>query len=505
MKRFFKVIASNYHLIIVLLMFLAVFGITLTESLHEDDLVYIKPAVSSAQVWLQFMKWHMMRNNGRTLIHAVVLLLLRNSTTQYIWRVLCSLGMVSMCILIPKSLFKQKGNYRLGVCIGAFLLMTIRQNMLADPVYWLTGWCNYFLPNFLLILTMFLSVKNINSKWLPILSFFGGATMEQTGMMFVGWFVLLALNELINTKKINSNSIVAIILSVVGYLTVILSPGTAARIKLQSTTEQRGVFTDLMIMARRLWIDNLNLYILIFAMLFAACFWLIYFNRKTLKSRVVSITLVATLVALFTANTLLKAYLASNDKIFGREVVFSTGLNFFIMSLWVAYAVLFVGSILYSGIMIYVKLRVFAVPAALILGTGSQFMVSLAGSSAFRVCFPGICCCLIYCVFSIVYAFNEITHAAGRLQCIKNKKYPIKALKVMIIVACIVGCIAHFYFGTYGRSFVSAEDEYKPQPFSSEEMQAFTTRLEELNAEAFAAVETDPDSRYDPMDFSLYH
>ncbi len=503
MKRFFKEITSRYHLWVMLIMFIATFGVVLSADFLPDDYFYMQPAVSSAQVWLQFMKWHMTECNGRTLIHAIVLLLLRNNVTQFIWRVLCPLGFVLMCVFASKMLFEQKNDYRIGICVGTFLLMTIRPNLFNTNVYFLTGWCNYCLPIFLLTATMFLSVKNVDSKWLLALAFLGGATMEQTGMMFIGWFTLLFLHELISNKRFNRNVLVSVILSVAGYLSVILSPGTLARIKLQSTLEKRGVLTDLLIMVRKLWIDNLSMYVLVFAMLFAVCFWLVYFNRKTRKGKAFSITVCSVLFILFVANTLLKVYLMLNDAIFGNEIVFSNKVNSLIMCLWILYAVLFIGSLLYSGAMIYIKLHNLVVPAVLILGGGSQILTSLTGTLVFRVCFPGICCFIIFCVFSIVYAINEITQLNEKQRWVKNKKRPMKAIKVLLVCACFVGCLFQFYSGVFGECLFKTEKQHIT-PMTSEEMTEMTTMREKQMTDYYGSGNADLDITYDPTNFSLY-
>lgn len=503
MKRFFKGITSRYHLWVMLIMFIATFGVVLSADFLPDDYFYMQPAVSSIQVWLQFMKWHMTECNGRTLVHAIVLLFLRNNATQFIWRVLCPVGFVSMCVFTSKMLFEQKKDYRIGICIGTFILMTVRPNLFNTNVYFLTGWCNYCLPIFLLMATIFLSIKKVDSKWLLAMAFIGGATMEQTGIMFVGWFVLLFLHELISSKRCNYNILIAVMLSLAGYLTVILSPGTMARINFQSTSEKRGVLTDLLIMVRKLWIDNLSMYVLIFAMLFSVCFWLIYFNRRTHKGRVISITVCSVILILFVANTLLKAYLMLNDAFLGNRIVFSNEINTLVGCLWFIYGVLFIGSLIYSGVMIYIKLHNLVVPATLILGGGSQVLTALTGTLVFRVCFPGICCFMVFCVFSIVYALNEVLQSLEEQQRVKNKKRSVQAIKLLLVCACLIGCLFQFYSGVYGECLFKTEKQ-NITPMTSEEMTEMTTQREKQMADYYSSGNADLDVDYDPMNFSLY-
>ena len=91
---FFK---NNYHYIILLLTFAAILCVTLSADLFGDDYFYMKPAVSSFPVVLQFLKWHILKCNGRTLVHIFVLIFLRNSVTVTVWRILSAAAMTALC------------------------------------------------------------------------------------------------------------------------------------------------------------------------------------------------------------------------------------------------------------------------------------------------------------------------------------------------------------------------------------------------------------------------
>ena len=88
MKKCACLFKNNYHYIILLLTFAAILCVTLSADLFGDDYFYMKPAVSSFPVVLQFLKWHILKCNGRTLVHIFVLIFLRNSVTVTVWRIL---------------------------------------------------------------------------------------------------------------------------------------------------------------------------------------------------------------------------------------------------------------------------------------------------------------------------------------------------------------------------------------------------------------------------------
>lgn len=498
MKKCIRFLKNNYHYFVLFLTFAVTLCVSLSATLYGDDYFYMNPAVSSFPVILQFLKWHILKCNGRTLIHIFVIMFLRNNVTITLGKILCALGITSVCILVPKMLFKDGNRYRIAVCAASFILMTVRPNMFNQNVYWLTGSFNYLFPIIFLLIIMLISVKNRHSVWLLPMSFFGGATMEQIGMMCIGWFVLLLLDELIRNKSFDKKIFSCTLLSVIGYATVIFSPGTFSRFENQSGLNTQSFATILLTLARKNWFDNISLYVMITLLAFSACFWAYHFRKANRFTALVAKVGIPMLTILFLMNTALRAYLTFFGMILGRDIHFQEKLNSAIMCLWILYAVLFTLMTIYSGVMIYVKKGEFIPTASLILALGSQLMMVITKTVLFRACFPAIITFTIYIVYTAVCLGKQfiLTRPA--------KKKSVKSLvKAGIIAACFVACIFQLYSGLYGDCLF-VEDKQIVKPHSPQEMQELTDNMDVAMKEYYSSENSDLKIKYDATDFSLY-
>ena len=498
MKKITRFLTNNYHFIIAFFTLAVSLCISFSADLFGDDYFYMKPAVSSWAVILQFLKWHIMNCNGRTLVHAFIILFLRNKFTVTLWRILCGLGFTSLCFLISKLVFRNGNRYKFGVCVASFILMTIRTNMYNQSVYWLTGSFNYLFPLIFLLVIMLISTKNHNSKWLIPLAFLGGATMEQSGMMCIGWFVLLILDELIETRKINKNFLVCSLFSVAGYLTIVFSPGTFTRITTQSTTNEKNFATILLTMARKNWLDNVSIYVMISLLALTLCFWTIHFRKANKFSGIIAKFITPLFFTLFLMNSVLRVYLTLSGMVFGKDVTFSKTFNFTIMSLWLIYFALFVLLTAYSGVMIYLKNGESIPVVSLILGIDSQFMMVILKTVISRACFPAIIMFAIFLTYSTVYFASEFSKKK-----IFKLKHTESLLKAGVCVVCTVSCLFQLYSGVFGECLF-VEEEKTFSPFSSEEMHQLTDSMEVNLKNYYSSEDSDLKIKYDAMDFSLY-
>lgn len=460
---FFK---KNYHYIILLLTFAATLCVTFSADLFGDDYFYMKPAVSSFPVILQFLKWHILKCNGRTLVHIFVLIFLRNSVTVTAWRILSAAAMTALCWFIPRLLFNDQKLFRLGVCAASFVLMTVRPNMYNQPVYWLTGSINYLFPILLLVVIMFISLKKENSKWLFPLAFLCGATVEQIGMMCIGWFVLLIINEKISRKKLNKHFFGCLVFSIAGFLTIVFSPGTFTRMTNQGGLNDQSYFTVLLAMARKNWLDNISIYIMIILLSVSFCIWSYHFRKKNRFTGFVAKIAMPVFAVLFVLNSMLRVYVTFCGMFLQKEIDFGEKTNQIFLILWVIYFALFVFLSLYSTVLIYMERHDFVPIIALILAYGSQFMMVITKTVLFRTCFPAIIFFAIYLAYSYAVFVNVILKSKPTE---KNGKL-LNLGRAAVCIACAFACVFQMYFGVNGDCLFK-EDKQSIKPYSHEEME----------------------------------
>lgn len=65
---------SNYHLLLVLVLIAAVANIFVRVGYSVDDYTYMQAAVCSPSLIVDFMKWHYLNYNGRTLAHVLTII-----------------------------------------------------------------------------------------------------------------------------------------------------------------------------------------------------------------------------------------------------------------------------------------------------------------------------------------------------------------------------------------------------------------------------------------------
>ncbi len=499
MKKCVCFLKKNYHYIILLLTFAATLFVTFSADLFGDDYFYMKPAVSSFPVILQFLKWHIMKCNGRTLVHIFVLLFLRNSFTVTLWRILSAAALTALCWIIPKLLFADQKLFRLGVCAASFILMTVRPNMYNQPVYWLTGSINYLFPILLLVVIMFISLKKENSKWLFPLAFLCGATVEQIGMMCIGWFVLLILNKMINKIKLNKHLWGYLILSIAGFLTIVFSPGTFTRMTNQGELNEQSFFTVLLAMARKNWLDNISIYSMVILLSVSFCLWAYCFRKKNAFAGIVAKIIMPVFTLLFILNSLLRVYVTFYGMFLQRDVNFSEKTNRIFMFLWIIYLALFVFLSLYSAVMIYIEKHNFVPISALILAYGSQLMMVITKTVLFRTCFPALIFFAVYLTYSYAMFANRLSNSESA----KQSKKLLNLGRCVVCLACVFACAFQLYSGAYGECLFK-EEKKSFKPYSHEEMQQMLDQMDISIKEYYSSENSDLKLKYDPYDFSLY-
>jgi hypothetical protein len=121
--------------------------------------------------------------------------------------------------------------------MGLFLLIDV--NIARGSVYWLDGSANYLYPVFMLSWAVYIFDKSLSDNkkhyFLPLLCFFAGATTEQAGLMTAGiLFAIVASEKITGRKKLLAPHYAAAA-CLLGWLTVILAPGTFARHGIERT------------------------------------------------------------------------------------------------------------------------------------------------------------------------------------------------------------------------------------------------------------------------------
>ncbi len=487
MKKFKSLLRENYHIVVLSVMLAAVFYVVAHVWFILDDAVYRQVAVCDWSEILWFMKWHLMTMNGRTLVHFFAILFLRNNWRLEVWRFLCTFAFCAVPLLCAKISAEGRKISRSAVLLIIFLMTSTYPYIWDSSVYWLAGSFNYLFPSVMLLVIILIHTKKPDSLWLIPLSFFCGATTDQVGIMTIGFFVLVILDRIINRQKITLRSVLFFLSSCAGYAMIMICPGTYKRFTNQGGMDIRGFSYNLFKLVRIRWIDNLCIATFTVCITLIVIFWLYKFKNQNSFTKKANPVLAVLLAVLTAANLLLKARIVA-AKLMHQPVTFSESLNKAIIIIWLIYAAIFIGSIMLSGLYIYIFSKKAMPLICLILAMGSQFMMAVSDMSLSRTCVPGLFAFYVFMTYSV----GEFLKSG----IIKNVKLK-PLLKAGFVGLCIVSCAFQVVTGLH---CVFKSEPYNPKPLSHEEMVQYTDKLLEKNIKFYSG--EDWHESIDAFDFS---
>lgn len=494
-------LTENYHYVALAAFILTNIFIIFRLGIATDDLWYRKVAVCSPSVISQYLRWHFQKENGRLLAHFLAVLFLRNKVTFWIWKIIMIFATSIFCILTAKLISKDKRQYKSSVVITVFLFMTVITDIYTGSVYWLTGSFNYFFPILVLLSVIWLSSKKPTSPFLPILGFLCGLTMEQTGLMVVGWFVLMLSDYIIKEKKISIFYVACILSSAIGYALVIFSPATSTRAGNQGFQGIKDILINILKVIRRNWIDNISVMFLMSLVVISVCWWLYKFNCKK-SYRKITVIAIVYMIAFDVINYAFKIFLYISEAFLCNKITLPQSANYIICFFWMLYFAVLSVSAVYVIIKIYLEKKQFLVCATAVLAVGSQIMMGASNFAPKRTAFSGISMFMFFVIYSLNCMNESIKGSKSqRLKNIDQKKVLKKAL---VCSACVFACLYQIvFFKVFGYMYKDFDSE-KYCPMDSVAMAAETDAKELQNIKFYSSPDSVWNKEYNLFDFSLY-
>ena len=265
-------------LLLCVLIFLAVLGLTALTPMVSDDFAYCFSFADWTRIRhvgqiIPSMAEHRNVTNGRVIVHGLVQLLLLLPRPVYC--ALNALNAVLLCVLIRRMIALPSRKQEMvillfGICFFCCFLPAFGENVL-----WLDGSLNYFwgLSCSLLFLFPFLmdylALPHHESVFLSVmrifLAFVFGTWSENASLVFLFLAVCLYLLQWIKTRQFRLFPLFWIVAAMAGYVFLITAPATAGRAGASSVSVIGYNFRVLFQAAR----DYLLWPLLIWAVLFA--------------------------------------------------------------------------------------------------------------------------------------------------------------------------------------------------------------------------------------------
>lgn len=229
----------NYKQVIgtILLLFAFIFGVKLcsmVELIHIDDIMYAEWTKHGLGYFIEKNIWHYNNYNGRAFIHMClqIILIFGDKLFPLVAPICLSVGFylfyrtTAPDMSVTKKLF--------ATSLSLMLVWSLGARYLESTVLWMSGTFNYIFPFLIVSISYALFAKNKDKSKISVLTiimlFLSGATTEQYGMITIGLITLSLFFDFIDKKKIGTNILRYLLPSVIGYLSIILSPGTFTRL-----------------------------------------------------------------------------------------------------------------------------------------------------------------------------------------------------------------------------------------------------------------------------------
>jgi len=229
---------------IMTIVFVILLVLNLKTLYTADDYVYrfvyhtpgVMPHMEKITTWtIPYSMWnHYMNWNGRFVAHSIVQFFMQfNSKLPFdIFNSLIYVILIVMINHFAKKLSGKKHSVFILPLIFFFTWFFIP--FFGQSVLWVSGSGNYLWMSIIYLGFIMYNLKNddftaSHAIIAAILGFLAGASNENSGPAAVLIVLLFMLKRFIETRKLNMNSVISVIFSGIGFITMIMSPGSQQR------------------------------------------------------------------------------------------------------------------------------------------------------------------------------------------------------------------------------------------------------------------------------------
>ncbi len=354
----------------ILILAAALFSVTLISAattLYGDDFIYGTYFCDGIGTFFKMTLRHYTEMNGRAFIHFLLELVLIFKDKLF-FAVIPSMA-VFLFYIFRKTAAQDKSKRSVtyyALCFCSVMLIPVR--VMREGILWMSGAFNYLFPVGMSLTGLFIVKKTYQKENIPLyfypLALLSGATTEQCGMMAIGSAIFCIAYEKIKRRTVSKNAVILTAIMILGYITVIASPGTSSRISDETVTAGMNIADRL---GTLFYTVLLNKGILA---LFVACLILYAFDlRRDCFNWFLTISILCAAAAIL---TFLKFYLPAG--------LFLTG------------------SIIITAVVLLMHRDYAEIPILMLAAAGSVGMLVFSDSYGYRNFLPALL--LFICIFS---------------------------------------------------------------------------------------------------------
>lgn len=416
-KQFFNKIIINKKYIALIVLLGLMLIIHQYVFIYADDFYYSRDA-SRGLAYLPKFILDELNQNGRIWIHLLLLSIVRYDV--YLFRMINPIVILLSALLLGKiSIDSNKDNKNFLIatsCTGALFLFLPVQ-IAQTTIYYAADSLNYLYVPMVVVLYAYLffcdyrkiSGNHTINWWILTLAFFAGSSSQQSGMIAIGFTILIPLYfKVIKNKKLQNTIISYFAAIFAGYS--IVAYGSIKRMLYETSV---GNKVNLKEAATALLKTNIfSAPVVLYVLLICVCciFWLTYysFEKKQTSSKTISIINII-MGILLCLGAIGYAYAIINKK---YQVGFfaDSNINATLRLCYIGFTIIYLISVLYVLILILLKEQN---PFLLFCGInafGAQIMLLVVDprfAGSYRCMFPSILLMSIFISYSFVKFFNN--------------------------------------------------------------------------------------------------
>lgn len=395
MKIFKSLTTKKTALVFILLFIGALALLHQFVILYGDDYYHSTAANGTWQEFWDFHIQHYLKANGRALIHFAITLCFFGEGVAF-WKILSPI-LLGLTVLFAVKAFSDNKNFTTVLASICVVLLGLGGKFTSYSVYTLTPVFNYVYPFLFMFPLIFYSKQTYQQErrflFLPILGFLAGASMEQTGIMAIGYIVMMIFERIVTDRKAPKPVLIFTLIStIIGYITVMLAPGNFVRME----TSTNPFFENFI--AASTMLINQKPFVLFNAFLVCSlCYWLVRIKKTNSIIRYFNLLLALLLTVGYFFNLLL---------IFGIG-----GLSFetpgIIGIVWKLFDLCYIFSMLYVPIYVFLKEKRWDILTHMIMAIGSIVILFFASVSEWRPLTPAI---IVFTIFIALTVADVKTH-----------------------------------------------------------------------------------------------
>ena len=354
-----------------------------------DDYMHSQVVDMDAAAFWQWHVDHYLRGNGRAVIHFLLTLAfaLRNAE---ILRILDPFVIAFVLLMGAKICSEDKSRFQKSFVLLCLIFLGLFGEFMAMGIYSFTPAFNYIHP-LLLTFGIVLCTRRLYRQpsvgkafcaayWL--LCLFAGASMEQSGIMTIGYIVLMGLFAYVRQRRMPPKAVyVGLAVTIAGYLTVMLAPGNFVR--MGNSTKP---FMENFVAASTMLLNTRSF--VLFHVVFVVClvFWLIRLRPENRLHFALHICICIGL----TVGNLTNLFLLFNP--FGLSLE-SGGL---LGLVWRGYDLLYIFCTVYVPLWIALRKQDWSYAVHMCIALGSIFILLFASVSPYRPLIPGVIVMMLF-------------------------------------------------------------------------------------------------------------